>query len=167
MWTENKIWSRWFSTVPCYAENFILTLICTWHLLTGWYISDLTLDTNGNWNFCPTMAPRLVSQCWRNWCQISSQIFDIRKWSKCAEINEHEARTEGRRSITFHLYHHNQPHINTMNPSHFCVLRRKWLTTSLQQTLVWHKLSPPGCIHLTTISSMPGYKPSCYSGTKF
>ena len=45
-------------------------------------------------------------------------------------------------------------------------LRRKQLTSSLQQTLTWCKLSPTGCIHLTTVSSMPGYKPSCYSGTK-
>ena len=42
-----------------------------------------------------------------------------------------------------------------------------WLASSLQQTLMWNKLSCPGYRHMTQISTMPGCKFRCHGGTYF
>jgi len=44
-------------------------------------------------------------------------------------------------------------------------LRNICLASDLQQAPTWSELTPPGQRHLAPISSPPGYKPWCQSGT--
>jgi len=44
-------------------------------------------------------------------------------------------------------------------------LRNTCLASDLQQAPTWSELTPPGQRHLAPISSPPGYKPWCHSGT--
>jgi hypothetical protein len=49
------------------AKNFIPTLLYTWHMTSTWYILDWQIS------ICPTMAPRLVSQCRQDHCVVCIQ----------------------------------------------------------------------------------------------
>jgi hypothetical protein len=59
------------------------------------------------------------------------------------------------------------PYSPDLAPSDFHLFGslKKHLTSALQQTPTWSKLSPTGHRHLTPMSSTPGYKPWCHAGT--
>ena len=57
------------------------------------------------------------------------------------------------------------PTLQCWSHSDFCLcgpLKSTWLTSGLQHTPAWSKLSPPDYYHLTTVSLILGYKPWCH-----
>ena len=65
-----------YSNKPCKAKNFILTLMCMWHIRSKWYVSDLHVVITGT-EACPSMAPRLIMKSRQKWCRVCSQKVKV------------------------------------------------------------------------------------------
>lgn len=62
---------------------------------------------------CIPVLKKMVSNFQPNWCFLSGPNVQKSMGMRYG--------LQGRWSITFCLYHHNKPHINSMSPSHFCI----------------------------------------------